>query len=113
MQIINVTRNTLLAEKAELANTFFSRLIGLLGRKGFEVGEALIIKPANQIHTFFMRFPIDVVFVDKQDKVVALKENLSPFRLTPFYFRASYCIELPKGAINSSHLKLGDQLKIA
>ena len=90
----------------------FTRAKGLLGRKSLGVGEALIIKDCNSIHTFFMRFAIDVVFVDKNDRVVRILEDCRPFRFSPIVWRGNYTIELPVGVIQSSQTQVGDQLKI-
>jgi uncharacterized membrane protein (UPF0127 family) len=111
-KIINISRSTALADKTEIAQTIFTRAKGLLGRKGLENGQALIIKDCNSIHTFFMRFPIDVVFVDRNDYVLRVVENIKPFRLSPVAWRASCTIELPVGVVKSSQTQKGDRLKI-
>ncbi len=72
VKIINKTKNTILAEEAYIADTVFSRVKGLLGKQSLDEGSALIIKPCNSIHTFFMRFPIDVFFVDRNNKIVKI-----------------------------------------
>ena len=86
MKIINISKNTILADKAEMADTFFKRLIGLLNRKSLGKGEALILSPANCIHSFFMRFSIDVLFLDKSNKVVASLPYLNHSVSAPFIF---------------------------
>ena len=96
MKIINATRNTILAENAEIANTLLSRCKGLLGKNALEEGNALIIRPCNSIHMFFMRFSIDVAFLDRQNKVVGLVKNIRPFHISPIYLNACQAIELPK-----------------
>ena len=111
MQIINKTKGKILAEKAGLANTIFSRSKGLLGRKDFKQGEALIIVPCNSIHTFFMRFAIDVLFVDSENKVIKAISNMRPFRLSNLYFSARYTIELPTGTIKTTSTAPGDILE--
>jgi uncharacterized membrane protein (UPF0127 family) len=83
---------------------------GLLGRKDFPQGEALVITRCQSIHMFFMNFPIDVVFCDRQNKVVGLCQEIKPFYLSPIFFKASYAIELPAGTIASTKTQLGDQL---
>jgi len=110
MKIINKTKNTVLAEDAVVADTVFRRLKGLLGRKDFIKGEALIIKPCNSIHTFFMCFPIDVLFVDKDNIVIKALSSVKPFRFTNIYFNASLTIELPAGALESSSTQERDIL---
>ena len=112
MKIINQTKDTVLAKEVIIADTFLKRIKGLLGRKDFLPGEALIIKPCNSIHTFFMRFPIDVLFVDKDNRVLKALSSVKPFRLTSIYFQASFVIELPSGTIQSTLTCKGDTLQI-
>ncbi|MEK6727828.1 MAG: DUF192 domain-containing protein [Candidatus Omnitrophota bacterium] len=108
MQIINNTKNTVLAENAAVADTILKRMKGLLGRKDFKEGEALILKPCNSVHTFFMSLPIDVVFVDSNNKIVKTISVMPPFRLSRIYFKASLAIELPAGTIAKTTTKSGD-----
>jgi len=110
MKIINKTKNTVLAQNTVVADTVFRRLKGLLGRKDFIKGEALIIKPCNSIHTFFMQFPIDVLFVDKHNRVIKVISSLKSFRLTYIYFDASLTIELPAGTLESTSTQERDIL---
>lgn len=112
MRIINLTQGTTLAENCFVAESFFARLKGLLGRGFLKDNEALLIRPCNSIHTFFMRFNIDAVFLDRQNKVVALKENLSPFKLTPIYTKAFQVIELPCQKISQTKTELNDLIEI-
>jgi uncharacterized membrane protein (UPF0127 family) len=110
MRIINKSKNTNLADKVALADNPVSRSRGLLGRKSLLQGEALVIKPCSSIHTFFMRFPIDVIFVDRNNQIIKAISGLKPWRLTGIYFNAGYVVELPEGAIQSSLTSKGDTL---
>ncbi|MCX5714888.1 MAG: DUF192 domain-containing protein [Candidatus Omnitrophica bacterium] len=110
MKIINLTKNTVLSENATIADTPLSRTKGLLGRKGLLPQEALVLKPCNSIHTLFMQFPIDVLFVDREFKVVAAIPALKPYRLSKIYFSASFAIEFSTGIIASSRTSFGDTL---
>jgi hypothetical protein len=110
MKIINQTKDTVLAKEVIIADTFLKRVKGLLGRKDFLPGQTLIIKPCNSIHTFFMQFPIDVLFVDKDNRVIKTLSSVKPFRLTSIYFQASFIIELPSGTIQSTLTCKGDTL---
>ncbi len=112
MKIINLKNNAVLADKARVADTFWTRLVGLLNRSSLDKGEALVLKPANSIHTFFMGFPIDVLFLDKNGKIIGLFSVFRPFRVTPVYFGASLAIELPAGTFQLTQTKLGDSIKI-
>ena len=78
----NDTRQSELADKVELAASFGARLKGLLGRDGLPEGQGLWIDPCNSVHTFFMRFPIDVLFLDKSQRVVRVLIDLPARRMT-------------------------------
>src|SRR5215211_9108976 len=114
IQIYNQTRDRLLAEQGELARSFVARGRGLMGRVALPDGYALIIYPEWSIHTFFMRVPIDVLFVDHADRVVGLREAMPPSR--PFAgvspLRGRYVIEMPAGVIATTGTALGDQLML-
>ncbi|MBI5415879.1 MAG: DUF192 domain-containing protein [Candidatus Omnitrophica bacterium] len=110
MRIINTTKNTTIADTACVADTWRSRMVGLLGRENIPAGEALVITRCRSIHMFFMRFAIDVVFVDKNDRVVGLVENIPPFHLSPVFFSSSYVVELPAGTVALTRISQGDHL---
>jgi len=112
MRLINQTKNSILAEEVFFAETSLKRLKGLLGKKTFANGQALIIKPCNSVHTFFMRFAIDVIFVNKHHQIVQVIPGLKPFRMPRPYFRAAYVVELPVGVIKTSASLPGDILKL-
>src|SRR5262245_23393036 len=113
-QILNQTRSQVLADRAELARSFWSRGLGLMGRTALPPGYALIISPEWSIHTFFMRIPIDVLFVGRDGRVLALREAMPPNR--PFAgvapWRGHYVVELPAGVIAATGSLLGDQLEV-
>jgi len=110
VRIINQTKNTLIAERAQLADTIVSRLVGLLNRGSLSPEEGLVITECRQIHMLFMRFAIDVIFVNKDNKVLGLVKNIKPFQISPYFFRAKKAIELPVGVIVSSRTEKGDTL---
>lgn len=108
----NESKGTVLAGKARVASTCLRRAIGLLGRSGIDSGEGLILVPCRSIHTFFMRFPIDVVFMDKEFRVLLLEENMQPFRVSP-YLPGAYCVlEIPTGTITDTATAEGDMLSV-
>lgn len=111
MQILNKSKNTVIAQNVFLADTFWTRMKGLLGRRELPAGEALVITKCRSIHMFFMRFAIDAIFVDKQNRVVGLVEGIRPFRLSPVFFRAYYVIELKAGVIAATKTSFHDQLE--
>lgn len=112
MKIINKTKNTILAKDAIIADTAFKRMRGLLGKNDFKSGEALILKPGNSIHTFFMRFPIDVLFLDKENRIIKALSSIKPFHFTNIYFKACLTIELPANTIAASSTQEGDILTL-
>lgn len=108
MRIINKSKNTVLANKGQLADTFLSRMVGLLAHSDLPSGEALVITRCNSIHMLFMRFAIDVIFVDKAHNVVGLVRDIKPFRLSRIYSRAFYAVECPVGVIDQTRTCEGD-----
>ncbi|WP_003541779.1 DUF192 domain-containing protein [Desulfotomaculum nigrificans] len=110
MRIINQTKNELLADQTLLANTFLARLKGLLGRRELSRGEALALYPCSSVHTCFMKFAIDVIFLDPAGRVIYLQENLIPWRCSPFVKGAVTVVELPAGSIRDSRTMVGDLL---
>lgn len=112
MKIINLTKGTVLADSATLADTPLSRIKGLLGKREFLRGQAMILRPCNSIHTFFMTFAIDVLFVNKSHQIVKTLSDLSPFKLSNICFKSSYAVELPAGIITATNSSVGDILQI-
>jgi uncharacterized membrane protein (UPF0127 family) len=114
-QIFNQTRGQQLADSAELARSFWTRGLGLMGRAALPPGYALIIYPEWSIHTFFMRIPIDVLFVGRDGLVLGLREAMPPNR--PFAgvvpWRGQYVVELPSGVIVATGSAVGDQLVVS
>ena len=108
MQILNTTRGTTIAKCASYAETFSSRLVGLLKRNSLGADEALVITSCNAIHMFFMKFSIDVIFVGKENRVVGLVKGIKPFHLSPIFWKATYAIEVSVGTIKESQTQLGD-----
>ena len=112
MKIINKTENTTIADNATLADSFGSRMVGLLRHSTLNSGEGLIITKCNSIHMFFMKFPIDVIFLDKNNIVVGLVENILPNRLSRIYWKATTAIEVPVGVISASKTTLNNSIII-
>lgn len=101
----------MIASRVERADTWRLRSKGLLGRSGMEPDEGLWIIPCAMIHTFFMKFSIDVLFLDKKLHVRKVIENLGPWRVSPWVFSASSVLELPGGRLKGS-VAVGDELEI-
>jgi uncharacterized membrane protein (UPF0127 family) len=110
--IINTTKNTVIARKAAMADTFFARMTGLLNRSSLQSGEALVITRCQSIHMIFMRFAIDAIFVDRYNCVVGLVDSIKPFRLSRIFPRAQYVIEATAGTIIQTKTSVGDNIKI-
>jgi len=110
LKVLNVTKNTVLVEEARLAASFLSRLQGLLGRKELPRGQGLILKPCQAVHTLGMRFPIDVAFVDRHDRICHLIEDMPPFRFSPVVKEARYVIEAPAGTWRAAQAAVGDRV---
>ena len=113
MQIVNQTRNVILADNVSVADNPFSRMKGLLGRSSLGEGQALVIKPSDSIHTFFMRCPIDIIFVGKDNKIIKAVHSLPPFRMTAICFKSYFVIELPSGTITATGTQPADIIKIS
>ena len=111
MKIINTTRNAILAENAAIADTIISCFIGLLRHDHLPQNEGLILTDCRSIHMFFMKFSIDVIFTDRRKVVVGLVRGIKPFRMSGYYWRSFYAIELPTGQIEATHTALGDQIQ--
>lgn len=109
---VNLTTGEVLADKVKIAQDFKSRSVGLLDRVSMEKGEGLLIKPCNSIHTFFMKFPIDTLFLDKNGKVVKISRSLKPWKLSGALFTAYMVLELPEKTIEGRLTKVGDTVKI-
>ncbi len=102
----------LLVPDLEIADGFWSRGKGLLGRKSLQSNEALWITPGNNIHTFFMKFSIDCVFVDRKMEIKNLAKNVDPFRFVGPFWKSHSVIEMQAGFIESRKLKIGDYLYV-
>ena len=113
MHVHNQTRNTSLILKGRVADTFWLRLKGLLGANPLQQGEGLVLVGEKSIHTLFMGFALDVVYVNKSYQVIRVETNMVPFRLGPFVAQAAYVLELPVGTISASATQVGDQLRFA
>jgi uncharacterized protein len=109
----NRTRGATLASHVELADSPRARRRGLLKRDKLNPGQGLWIFPTQAIHTFGMRFPIDVVFIDRQLRVKRIYHQLAPFRLTSLVWSAQSVLELPSGSLAGTNTSVGDELQIS
>lgn len=104
---VNITKGVALASELEIATSFIARSQGLLGRSGLRPDTGMLIDPCPSIHTWFMRFPIDVIFLDGKNRVVGLRRNLKPWRMA-WSWRGAKTIELPVGVIAATSTQVGD-----
>lgn len=109
----NLTRQAWLVDELDVADTFLARLVGLMGRASISPRTGLWIRTCNSVHTFFMRFPIDLVFLDKSNQVVKTVEAIKPYRVVLPVGTASSVIELPAYSLRRSWTQAGDLLDIA
>jgi uncharacterized membrane protein (UPF0127 family) len=110
--VYNKTKETFLAFRVDIADSFAGRLIGLLGKRSLKPDSGVWIVPANAIHTIGMLFSFDVVMIDKNFRVVSVKELVKPFRIILPKLRAQSVIELPAHTIFRSRTEVGDELII-
>ncbi|HHV18463.1 MAG TPA: DUF192 domain-containing protein [Thermoanaerobacterales bacterium] len=112
MKVLNVENNTVITEHLRVAVSFWSRLKGLLGTDSFPEGSALLLKPCSSIHTFFMRYPIDAVFLDGENRVIYILHSIVPYRLSPLIKNAQKVLELPAGRCRRTAIEIGNKLEI-
>lgn len=110
--VYNKSKETFLSFRVRVADSFSSRLVGLLGKRSLKPDGGVWIVPANSIHTVGMLFSFDLVMVDKDLRVVNVKEMVRPFRIVLPKLRAESVIELPAHTIFRSRTEVGDQLMI-
>ena len=112
LRVTNSARATVIATNLEVADNGPKRNKGLLGRDGLAPGEGLWIVPCESVHTFFMRFPIDLIYLDRKNKVKKVRESVGPWRLSAC-LSAHSIIELPAGTIRNTRTERGDVLEFS
>lgn len=112
LQAFNKTRNTVLATQLTLADSPKTRERGLLGRDTLLPGEGLWIVPCQAIHMFFMRFSIDLVYIDRQKRVCKVRSNVAPWRISAC-ISAHSVLELPAGTVRETSTQREDVLEIS
>lgn len=103
IKILNKTNGEILAKNCLVADNFFSRFVGLMGKKELNNIDGLCIIPCKSIHTFFMRLNIDAIFVNSDGIVVNVIKNLKPWKMTPYIKDSKYVIELPHKTIGINY----------
>lgn len=110
LRVRNQTRDTILADRADIADTAAARNRGLLKRTGLDHGEGLWIVPCEGVHTVGMKFPIDVVFLSKKKKVLKIRRDMRKWRMA-VCLRGHSVLELPAGMCDAAQTVVGDQLE--
>ncbi len=110
MRAINASRDVTIARMVRPATTLWARSRGLLGRKGLEPGEGLLLDPCSGIHTWGMAFPIDAAFLNREGTVVHLLHQMGPWRMSRYLFKARSVLELPAGTLERTGTRVGDRL---
>ena len=110
--IRNLTRETIIAERAEVASSGPKRSKGLLGRKALDPGGGMWIIPCESVHTFFMQFALDLIYLDRKHRIKKLRSNVGPWRVSAC-LTAHSIIELPCGTIKDSESRVGDLLQLS
>jgi len=112
LQVDNLTRRTRIVQGGRVANTFWTRMKGLMGVRDLPPGDGLLLMPANSIHTHFMAIPIDVLYVRRDGRVIDVDANLRPWRFARIRRQACFVIELPAGTIARQGIAVGDTIGI-
>ena len=111
MKAWNATRDRTLVDNGRVATNLWTRGRGLLGTKSLPTGDGLLILPCNGIHSFFMQYPFDAVFLDKTGYAVHLIRSMKPQRLSKIVFSGHSVLELPAGTIEQTLTQLGDEIR--
>ena len=106
------SNGTTVATDVATADNPWRRFMGLMGRRELPAGAGLYLRPCSSIHMFFMRIPLDAVFVDKDGVVVRIYADLRPWRMTRVVGKAKACIELPAGSVAAAGVRVGDRLSL-
>jgi uncharacterized membrane protein (UPF0127 family) len=110
VRVINRTRAETLADRAELADNVWTRFWGLMGRRELPRGSGLVLQPGGGIHMWFMSIPLDVIHVDKQDRVTHVLRGIKPWRFGPLRVGGKRAIELPVGVADTT--RVGDEIVV-
>ena len=111
-RVTNSTRGAVLAGAADTARSPWAQFVGLMGRAELPDGTGLVFHGTRGVHTHFMRFPIDVIFFDRDRVVVGVEHALRPWRFSAYYLRAKGALELPAGTAHATATEPGDVLSI-
>ena len=108
--VTNVDTGKILIKKMKRADTFWRRFLGLLPEKSLPADEGLLLTPCRSVHTFFMRFEIDVIYLDNMGRVLAAFSHVKPWRILPFVKGVEEVLETASGTVNRTETKPGNYL---
>ncbi len=112
VRISNRSKNTLLGEVVEVADTARARSRGLLSSEGWQGRDGMLLVPCRNVHTFGMRYTIDVAFLDREGRVLKTAPSLRPGRISPVCLKGRKALELPAGRLSETSTEPGDLLLI-
>jgi len=113
VRAVNTTRATVVGESIRVADSPLTGIVGLLGERELPPGDGLLIVPCQGVHTLGMLFAIDVVVLDADWNVLAVRRDLRPFRLTRVFLKAAAVLEVRCGTVDSSRTRVGDTLSFS
>ncbi len=111
MKIIHAPTKKEIAAQVKVVNGFFDRLVGLMFKKDMRGFDGLLIDPCNSIHTCFMRYSLDIIFLNDHNEIIKIVRNIKPWRMTRIYFNATKVLELKSGVMDSQFCD-GDKLEV-
>lgn len=112
LQVFNRTQQTTLVTAGVVADNPWARLVGLMGKRSLPEGFGLLLRNESAIHTFGMRIPIDVVYLDRSGTILRVAKAMPPARFGPLVRGARDVLELPAGTLVRSHSRIGDKLEL-
>ena len=113
VRAVHRTRGTVLGDRIRVADTSLTRLVGLLGERELDAGDGLLIDPSQGVHTWGMRFPIDVLVLDGDCSAIGLKQRMGPFRITRMFWKGAMVLELPSGTLEATSTSVGDAIEFS
>ena len=113
IRALNVTRGSVLGDTIRVADNGLTRLVGLLGESELTSGDGLLILPSQGVHTWGMRFAIDVLVLDNDWNAIAMRTCLRPWRMTRFFWKGAAVLELPPGTLEKTSTSVGDAIEFS
>jgi uncharacterized membrane protein (UPF0127 family) len=113
LRIENLTRKTTVVEQGRVADNFLTKFRGLMGVRDLPQGAGLLIAGCNSVHTHFMRMPIDILYIDKSNRVVDIDPHMGTWRIGRARKGAAFVVEVPSGTTARTNCMVGDQLLIS